>query len=181
LPQHFSGAKAPAEVLVIVRDLHQSCQALQVQEDKLHDLVCQMAQRDPFMRRVAEVPGYGPIRSATLVCYLDTPWRFASKTALWKYVGIGLKREKSGDGPPIIKVEQACNRLLRNVTIGAAVNVIKDKENVFARRYHRWIASGLSPRNARRNVARDLVTVIWGMWKTDTAFDPRLLHDPEAE
>jgi hypothetical protein len=33
----------------------------------------------------------------------------------------------------------------------------------------------MSKRNARRNVARDQVTAIWGMWKTDKAFDPKLI------
>lgn len=181
LPRLFSDAGAPAEVLGLVQDLYQGWTHLLSQESRLHEQVCGIVRQDKVMRRVAEVPGYGPIRSATLICYLDTPWRFPSKAALWKYVGIGLTRQHSGNAPPIIKVEQACNHLLRNVTIGAAQSVIQQKESVFARRYHRWIASGLCPRNARRNVARDLVTAIWGMWKTDTAFDPGLLNDPEAE
>jgi transposase len=178
--QRFTNAKVPAPVLGMVQNLHQTCLQLQAQEDSLYKLVCQLAQTNPTMQRVAELSGYGPIRAATLVCYLDNPWRFASKSALWKYVGIGLKRERSGDGAAIIKVEQACNHLLRNVTIGAAQSAIDQKENVFARRYHRWIASGISPKNARRNVARDQVTAIWGMWKTDTAFDPTLLQDPNT-
>jgi hypothetical protein len=40
------------------------------------------------------------------------------------------------------------------------------KENVFAERYARWIKAELSFRNPRRNVARDQVTAIWGMWKS---------------
>ena len=128
------------------------------------------------MSRVAELPGYGPIRSATLISYLDTPWRFKSKAALWKYVGIGLHRQKSGEDLNIIGVEQACNRLLRNVTIGAARSAIEQKRSVFAQRYAHWIHSGLSPGNARRNVARDQVTAIWGMWKSDRAFDASLIR-----
>ena len=127
--------------------------------------------------RVAELPGYGPVRAATLISYLDTPWRFKSKCALWKYVGIGLRREKSGQGPAILCVEQACNRLLRNVVIGAAQHAIAQKQNVFAQRYAAWLRAGLSTRNARRNVARDQVTAVWGMWKSDRAFDPKMIRD----
>jgi len=39
------------------------------------------------------------VRAATLLVYLDTPFRFKSKQALWKYIGIGLVRRRSGDGP----------------------------------------------------------------------------------
>jgi hypothetical protein len=93
-------------------------------------------------------------------------------------VGIGLRREKSGSGPEFVCVEQACNRLLRSVVIGAAQNAIDQKKNVFAERYTRWIKSGVSPANARRNVARDQVTAVRGMWKSDKAFDAGLICNP---
>ena len=73
-------------------------------------------------------------------------------------------------------VEQACNRLLRNVVIGAAQSAIDQKNNVFAQRYAHWIQAGLSCGNARRNVARDQVTAVWGMWKSDKAFDASLIR-----
>jgi transposase len=136
-----------------------------------------MVKDNLVMRRTAELPGYGPVRSATLITYWETPWRFKSKSALFKYNGIGLVRKKSGDGYEFIRVEQECNRLLRCVVIGAAQHAINQKENLFAKRHARWIQKGLSPGNARRNVARDQVATIWGMWKTNTAFDPSLLPE----
>jgi transposase len=129
------------------------------------------------MNRVTDLPGYGTVRAATLVAFLDTPFRFKGKSALWKYVGIGLRKEKSGGGVEVVRVVQACNRLLRCVVIGAAQRAIEQKDNVFARRYAGWVASGVSKRNARRNVARDQVTAIWGMWKSDKAFVPKLIGE----
>ena len=170
--------QAPAEIGSIAEDLRERFVRAAEQEESLYRQVCRIARRDPMMGRVTDLPGYGPIRAATLVSYLDTPWRFKSKSALWKYVGIGLRREKSGEGLPVIRVEQACNRLLRNMVIGAAQNAIDQKENVFAERYARWMQAGLSSRNARRNVARDQVTAVWGMWKSDKAFDPGLICKP---
>jgi transposase len=181
LAEQFGNAAAPPAIEGMVLALHQSYQQFLAQEASLYKQICRLAESDKVMQRVAELPGYGPIRSATLVCYLDNPWRFKSKSALWKYVGIGLRREKSGDAPAIVKVDQECNRLLRCMTIGAARSAIEQKENVFARRHARWVSAGLSPRNARRNVARDQVTAIWGMWKSDRAFDPKLIADPAAE
>jgi transposase len=165
-------------IVAIAVDLWKSFEQALEQEQRLYAQLCQFARQDKMMKRVTELPGYGPVRAATLISYLDTPWRFKSKSALWKYVGIGLKRHKSGDGPDWIGVEQSCNRRLRNVVIGAAQNAIDQKQNVFARRYARWMATGLSSRNARRNVAREQVTAVWGMWKTDKAFDAGLIHDP---
>lgn len=181
LADRFAAVEAPEQTRQLVQALHQSYLQFLAQEQQLHQRMCQLAQGDQMMQRVAELPGYGPIRAATLICYLDTPWRFKSKAALWKYVGIGLRREKSGNAPAIVKVEQQCNHLLRCVVIGAAQSAIDQKQNVFAHRHAHWVRDGLSFRNARRNVARDQVTAIWGMWKSDRAFDPGLLADPETE
>jgi transposase len=176
----LENAAVPAEIVLLAEDLRQSVVRAVEQEESLHGKVHRITEGNKMMSRVAELPGYGPIRAATLISHLDTPWRFKSKSALWKYVGIGLRREKSGDGLAVIKVEQSCNRLLRNVVIGAARTAIQQKENVFAQRYARWIGAGVSPRNARRNVARDQVTAVWGMWKSDSAFDAKLICGPSA-
>ncbi len=163
----------PERIRRIADALWQSFHQAVQQEQMLFEQVCQLARQDKMMARTAELPGYGPVRAATLICYLDTPWRFKSKEALWKYVGIGLRREKSGQGLDLVRVEQECNHLLRNVVIGAAQSAIEAKENVFGERYARWMKAGLSSRNARRNVAREQVTAVWGMWKSDKAFEAR--------
>jgi len=181
LAERFTATQAPSAVLSLVEDLLGGYRQFVTQEARLYKEVCDQAKADKMMQRAADLPGYGPVRSATLICYLDTPWRFQRKSALGKYVGIGLKRQSSGTGPEIINVEQQCNHLLRNMVIGAARSAIEQKENVFARRYQRWLKAGLSPRNARRTLAREQVTAIWGMWKSDTAFDPGLLAETETE
>jgi transposase len=177
LESRLKEADVPRQIQELAEELRKSFERAVQQEQALYEQVCQLARKDKMMKRVTELPGYGPIRAATLISYLDTPWRFKSKSALWKYVGIGLKRTKSGEGLDLVCVEQACNRLLRGVVIGAAQNAMDQKENVFAERYARWIQAGLSPRNARRNVARDQVTAIWGMWKSDKAFDASLIRN----
>jgi transposase len=177
LQTRLAQANAPKMIQGFATALWDSFHQAAQQEQILHEQVCQLARTDKMMRRVMALPGYGPVRSATLISYLDTPWRFKSRSALWKYVGIGLHRQKSGEGLNILCVEQACNRLLRNVVIGAAQSAIEGKTNAFAQRYARWIQAGLSPRNARRNVARAQVSIVWGMWKTDKAFEPRRLEE----
>jgi transposase len=174
-------AVVPPQIMSIAGDLWRGFEQALELEDKLHKQICRLVRSDKVMKRVTDIAGYGPVRAATLISYLDTPWRFKSKAALWKYVGIGLKRQKSGDGIYYLGVEQACNRLLRSVAIGAAQSAIDQKKNVFARRYARWISQGISKRNARRNVARDQVTAVWGMWKSDRPFDAELIHDPSEK
>jgi hypothetical protein len=57
------------------------------------------------------------VRAATLLAFLDTPWRFASKQALWRYLGIGLERRRSGNGPERLRVPLRSNRLLKGTIL----------------------------------------------------------------
>ncbi len=122
--------------------------------------------------RFQALPGVKAVRAATFFAVVDTPFRFKSKQALWKYMGIGLERRKGGNGPPRLRVPPRCNRLLKNVILGAAKSAAAAGGNPFADQYHRWLGMNCSPRIARRNVARSMAAVMWGMWKSGSAYDP---------
>lgn len=130
------------------------------------------ARREPQIRRFTQLPGISWVRGATLFVYLDTPWRFKSKSALWKYMGIGLERRRSGNGPGQLRVVRQANRVLKNAILGAAKSAVRTAANPFAGQYERWLNEGISLRNARRNMARSLAATLWGMWKTGRDYRP---------
>jgi len=143
--------------------------------------VTRRGRKYPIVKLWQEVPGVGPIRAVTMLAYLDTPWRFQDKNKLWKYCGVGLQRSTSGKdryGRPnvgLLHLPWAVNRHLKNPVIGATISAIQQGTNVFARYYERVVHNGLAPSNARHTVARRLLTVMWGMWKTNRPFDPTLV------
>jgi transposase len=129
-----------------------------------------------------ELPGVGVVRSLTMLAYLDTPWRFGNNPhKLWVYCGVGLQRSSSGKDRfgrmKIGKLQLAwrVNRRLKDAVMGAAISAIRQGDNAFARQYRRLMENGLAAGNARHTVARKMVTVMWGMWKTMKAFDPKLV------
>ncbi len=142
------------------------------QVKELKRRLIQMANKEPMIKRFCEVPGVGWIRAATFFAIVDTPFRFKTKQKLWKYMGIGLERRQSGKGHVVLRVPQRCNRPLKSVILGAAKSAAASRDNVFADQYQRWLDGQCSPRIARRNTARSLATVMWGMWKSDSVFDP---------
>jgi transposase len=145
------------------------------EEERMRREVVSLAKEQEVVVRWQKVPGIGGIRGMTLLVYLDTPWRFASKRKLWKYMGIGLTRQHSGSGSTRVHVDQGANHLLKGVIIGAAETVIMHKSGELYRRYERWREDGLSFQNARRNVARDVATICWALWKHGGEFDERLI------
>lgn len=132
------------------------------------------ARREEPVRRFCAVPGFGWIRAVTFYVFIDTPERFAQKSALWRYCGIGLERRHSGSGPTNTRLCVRGNRRLKNVLIGAAKTAIEATDNPFRDKHRHWLQEeGLGAREARRNVARALATTLWSLWKHHREYDPQ--------
>jgi transposase len=140
--------------------------------DQLRRRMIDRARRIEPIRRFTKLPGVKWVRASTFYAYVDTPWRFRSKQALWKYLGIGLERRGSGTGFERLAVPRRANFMLKDVILGAAKSAARTEDNPFADQYERWLANGCSPRIARRNTARSLAAVMWGMWKSNSDYRP---------
>jgi len=175
-------ARLPENALLreAVQQLWLAYDELVEQEESWRKRLVQLAQQEEVIRRFAELPGISWIRAATLYAFLDTPWRFRSKSALWKYLGIGLERERSGNGPEYLHVPLLAHRLLKKTILGAALSAVAQGKNPFADLHRRWIENGLSSRLARRNVARAQSATLWGMWKNGSAYRPEWVGVPAA-
>ena len=129
----------------------------------------------------SQLPGIGLVRATTIFAFLDTPWRFRKKNKLWKYCGVGLQRSTSGTDkkgrpkPARLQLPWAVNRTLKNAVLGAALSAINQKDNVFKDYYERMVQDGMITSNARHAVARKMLTVMWGMWKTNSPFNEKVV------
>lgn len=130
------------------------------------------ARKEEVIGRFTQVPGVGWVRAATFFVYVDTPWRFASKASLWKYLGIGLERRHSGTGRVQVRLVKCANRRLKGIVMGAALKALSLKDSPFAAQYRRWLEAGVSVGSARRNVARTVAATLWGMWKNGSVYHP---------
>ena len=146
-------------------------QALE-QESTIRRRLKESARGQEQIQRLMALPGVGVVRAATFVAIVDTPFRFRSKQALWKYCGIGLERRRSGNGPTLLRLPRRFNRPLKGALLGAAKSAAAGSDSPFADQYRRWLDGGCSPRIARRNLARSLSAVMWGMLKSGNAYEP---------
>jgi hypothetical protein len=153
--------------------LWKSYDVVSEQVSLLREQLIRLGKEETQVRRFKALPGIAWIRSVTFFVYMDTPWRFRSKQALWRYLGIGLERRHSGCGPEYLGVAQNANHVLKSMILGAAKSAIAARNNPFAQQHERWIADGISPCNARRNVARSQAATLWGMWKNGSEYRPQ--------
>ena len=59
--------------------------------------------------------------------------------------------------------------------MGAALSAIGQSNNQFANHYRKMIRNGATLSNARQTVARKMLTVMWGMWKSNSRFNESLV------
>jgi transposase len=141
-----------------------------------------LAKPYPIIGHWQELAGVGPVRAITLYAYLDTPWRFGNNPhKLWKYCGVGLERSSSGKDSKgrmkkgHLQLAWQVNRRLKGAVVGAATSAIRQGKNPFAEQYERLVHNEVSSGNALHTVARKMLSVMWGMWKTGTRYDSKLL------
>ncbi|MFB0553704.1 MAG: hypothetical protein ACETWQ_10375 [Phycisphaerae bacterium] len=84
---------------------------------------------------------------------------------------IGKGRPKTGN----LRLFRGVNRRLKDVIMGAALSAICQSSNPFADHYKRMVRNGVTPSNARHTVARKMLSVMWGMWKTNCRYDESLV------
>lgn len=144
-------------------------------------VLVKLAKKDEVVKRWTGVPGVRWVRAATLRAYLDTPDRFRNKSALWKYLGIGLQKRVSGKGPEVLRPPTRFNRHLKNAILGAAMTAIRARDNPFADQYKKLVERGVAPRIARRTVARTMAAVMWGMWKHGGEYQPGRVGVPDGK
>jgi transposase len=153
-------------------DVREVYQMLVLREQAFHRSLTGLARTIEEVRRFEALPGIGWIRAVTFYALIDTPQRFRSKAALWRYCGIGLERRHSGNGPVRTRMTRQGHRRLKDVLLGAAKSAIAQADNPLADRHQTWKEQGLHPANARRNVARVIASTMWSLWKTGHAYDP---------
>lgn len=150
---------------------------LAAQEHELYRRLAVLAREHEPIRRFRQLPGVGLIRASTFYAYVDTPWRFSGKSALYRYVGIGLERRVSGSGPALVRVVKHANRALKCMIHGSAIAAIQLADNPFAELHARQLRDNrLSAQNARRVVARRMADTLWGMWKSGDDYHPEWVN-----
>lgn len=150
---------------------------LEARRQMLHQRLCRIARRHAVTKKFLAIPGYGPIRALTFLVIVDTPFRFARVQKLWRYAGLGLQKKQSGDpAKGRLRPGAQYNRRLKAVAKGAAERALYAKSgNPFEVVYERLLQKGVKEPLARLTVARKMLSVPWGMWKSGQEYQPALV------
>jgi len=121
----------------------------------------------PEIIQFSDIPGIGQISAFTISAIGDTPHRFSNKRKFWSYCCL-TKSDKISNG----KIYRSASshhghRLLKYIFIQAAKRIIASNKQCFYKQTaDRLIARGVTIKNTRRTVARQLASSILKIWKS---------------
>ncbi len=127
-------------------------------------------------RRLAEIPGVGPLIATALVASIPDPHAFRSGRDLSAWIGLVPKQNSTGGKQRLGKISKAGNRYLRSLLMIGAFSVIKRAKLTGCRR-RPWLA-GLLARRATKVAAIALANKIartaWAMMAHGTCYQEPL-------
>ena len=126
-------------------------------------------------RRLQTIPGVGPSIAATLLAEIGDIGRFDDFDQLLAYAGVHPAERSSGrkgSNPETSwHMSKAGNAHLRAAAYRMAVVGVQHNP-VIAAHYARKRAAGKSKMNSLGHCMRKALSIVWGVWRNGTDFDP---------
>jgi len=169
--------KLPQEgtLLLILDGLWRQLEQSERTEKELLAAAKAQGKQYPEIKRFEALPGIGFVHGATVSAILETPHRFSDKRKVWMYAGLGLMKRSSGGKLYSEKLTADYNRLLKYALKQAAEAAIQAKDNPFRRKYlDMTLLHGIAPHRAKLTIARDMLAVMWAMWRKGEKYNPQI-------
>lgn len=168
----------PSPAQFRLRQLYARLDMLAGQEkEALHVMMAQGREFDE-VGRFTQVPGVGEIGACTFSAYVQTPFRFSGKHALWIYASLNVVTQTS-DGKPCgrPRLNRQGVMPLKNVSRRAFMGSMLTNrgDNPVAEHYRRLVKNGHSVKTARLTTQRKILSILLHLWKTGEVYNPNLV------
>ena len=127
--------------------------------------------RYPEINKFRAIPGIGQISAFTISAIIDTPHRFANKRQFWSYIGLA-KSQKVSNGKVYRSISSSHgNKLLKWLFLQTAMIALRSTEpSRFTETADRLSKAGVTTKNIRRTVARQIASIIFAIRKSGESY-----------
>jgi len=164
------GARIPPLARASLNCLAAQLEAVETQIDKLEALILEWHKGNEASRRLAKIPGVGPITASAVVATIGDASNFTSARHLSAAWGLTPKQNSSGGKARQGGISKAGNAYLRRLLFIGAIAVIRSKK---AQEAGSWLGRLLERRPAKVAaiaVANKTARVIWAMLRSGEAY-----------
>jgi transposase len=141
------------------------------------------ARKHPATKVLRSIPGIGPVRAAVILGFTITPHRFRTKSQFWKYCGLAVMSEITGeyaviDGrvvrsrkKPLVRgLNINYNHALKEAFKGAATTAAM---GVWRSHFDALVANGTRPSLVLLTLARKIASIVLAVWKRGELYDSK--------
>jgi transposase len=152
---------------------------LEEQRDKAWQQVTARGRDFPEIARFRASPGIGPVGAHLFSALIGDPWRFTTRQQLWRYCKLGITARTS-DGKPLgyERLERHGQGDLKAVSYHAWKGAIIAKDNEIKRWHEESLERTGSARHARLNTQRNIIEMLWVLWRSGKDYDPKRFAGP---
>jgi len=143
------------------------------------------ARKHPATKILRSIPGIGPLRAAMILGFTITPHRFRTKNQFWKYCGLAVTSQvtgeyalidgrvcRSGKKPLVRGLDINYNRALKEAFKGAATTAAM---GVWRSHFDIMVANGTRPPLVLLTLARKIASIALAVWKKGELYDSKKL------
>jgi transposase len=167
-------AELPQHVLVQIGPLLIMLKSLNEQIKLADEKVAEIVKDDEVVKRLATVPGVGPVTATTYAATLDGAARFRDAKQVRSYLGLVPREHSSGEKQHRGRISKAGNSRARSLLVEAAWALLRWKTPK-TQALHEWVARIAARRGKATAVvalARKLAGILFALWRDGTEFDP---------
>lgn len=175
MPEIIEGAEndLPGSFRLLIARLTNHLKELDRQVTELEDEIVRWHKENEASRRLAEVPGIGPMTASALAASVGDARNFKSGRQLAAWLGLVPRQHSSGGKPTLLGISKRGDTYLRTLLIHGARATLRFKqakpdsdtwaERLLARRHKNVAAVALANKNAR---------TVWALLAYDRRFRP---------
>lgn len=164
-------------IMILIHDVTTELVDLNRCINNLDSEIKHLAQRDPDMRRLTEIPGVGPMIASALVAAVGDGRIFAKGRDLSAWLGLVPRQVSTGGKAKLIGISKRGNRYLRKLFIHGArtvLHLVKDRSTPLAV----WVDQLKARRHANVAtvaMANKLARIAWAVLTRKERFNPSVL------
>jgi len=127
-----------------------------------------------------KIPGVGPVGAHVFDSFIQTPHRFAEKSALWRYCQLAVT-DRTSDGKPLgfRRLDRYGNPELKALSYWAWKGALQTRsQNEVKTFYYTSLERTHDRTNARLNTQRKILATMWAIWKKGEPYRPERFLSP---
>lgn len=165
----------PGQLRLLIQDMLEQLKQMDLRVQALRQQIEQLHQSDELSRKLAQVPGIGPITASALVASIGDAKNFKNGRQVAAWLGLVPRQHSTGGKPNLLGISKRGDTYLRTLLIHGARAVLFHAQRKGQEQDVSWLSSLAQRRNknvAAVALANKNARIAWALLAHGCAYEP---------